>query len=105
MGINQCPPQPSPIEEGVKCVGCIPHPVLRTIFSHTGEKEEIYASPLHSSLKTRAAFTLSEVLITLGICECSPDKGAQNATYIGSAPGQTGEVIAGACCSAKYLME
>ena len=67
IGINQYPPQPSPIGEVVKCVGCIPHPVLRTIFSHTGEKEEIYASPLHSSLKTRAAFTLSEVLITLGI--------------------------------------
>ena len=75
--------------EGVQCVGCTPHPVLRTTFSHTGEKEEIVASPftLHSLLKhkaaftpaegathvahsnntRRAAFTLAEVLITLGI--------------------------------------
>ena len=75
--------------EWVQCVGCTPHLVLRTTFSHTGEKEEIFASPftLHSLLKhkaaftlaegathvahfdntRRAAFTLAEVLITLGI--------------------------------------
>ena len=55
--------------EWVQCVGCTPHLVLRTTFSHTGEKEEIFASPftLHSSLKRKAAFTLAEVLITLGI--------------------------------------
>ncbi len=46
-----------------------PHPVLRTTFSRTGEKDEIRSSrfTLHSSLKKRAAFTLAEVLITLGI--------------------------------------
>ena len=56
-------------EEGEKYVGCTPHPVLCTTFSHTVEKEEIDASPftLHLSLKKRAAFTLAEVLITLGI--------------------------------------
>ena len=75
--------------EGWKCVGCTPHPVLCTTFSHTVEKEEIDASPftLHLSVKKRAAFTLlegathvahshnirrvaftlAEVLITLGI--------------------------------------
>ena len=75
--------------EWVQCVGCTPHLVLRTTFSHTGEKEEIFVSPftLHSLLKhkaaftlaegathvahfdntRRAAFTLAEVLITLGI--------------------------------------
>ena len=39
------------------------------------------------------------------VCECSPDKGKKTAIYIGTAAGQTGEVISGACCSAKYLME
>ena len=55
--------------EGGKCVWCTPHPVLCTTFSHTVEKAEIDSShfPLHSSLKKRAAFTLAEVLITLGI--------------------------------------
>ena len=54
---------------GEKCVGCTPHPVLCTTFSHTVEKEEIDASPFthHLSLKKRVAFTLAEVLITLGI--------------------------------------
>ena len=74
---------------GEKCVWCTPHPLLRTTFSHTVEKEEIDASPftLHLSVKKRAAFTLdegathvahshnirrvaftlAEVLITLGI--------------------------------------
>ena len=56
-------------EEGEKYVGCTPHPVLCTTFSHTVEKEEIDTLPftLHLSLKKRAAFTLAEVLITLGI--------------------------------------
>ena len=66
---NQPSPHPSPIGEGVKCVECTPHPVLRTTFSHTGEKVEIRSSrfTLHTSLKKKAAFTLAEVLITLGI--------------------------------------
>ncbi len=38
------------------------------------------------------------------VCECSKDKGAKSADYIAGAGG-TGEVISGACCSAKYLME
>ena len=67
IGINQYPPQPSPIGEVVKCVGCTPDPVLRTTFSHTEDKEEIDASHFHSLLKTRAAFTFAEVLITLGV--------------------------------------
>ncbi len=39
------------------------------------------------------------------ICECSKDKGKKSATYIGDAAGSNGEVISGACCSAKYLLE
>ena len=56
---NRPSPLPSPIGEGVKCVG-------REI---KGEGEEIRYSrfTLHPSLKKRPAFTLAEVLITLGI--------------------------------------
>ena len=61
-GEKESSPHPSPIGEGVKCVECTPHPVLRTTFSHTGEKVEIRSSrfTLHPSLKKRAAFTLAE---------------------------------------------
>ncbi len=44
-----------------------PHPELRPTFSHTGANEKIDAFPLYSSMKKKAAFTLAEVLITLGI--------------------------------------
>ena len=44
-----------------------PHPVLRTTFSHAGEKEKIDAFSFYFSQKRKCAFTLAEVLITLGI--------------------------------------
>jgi len=37
-------------------------------------------------------------------CECSKDKGRKNGPYIADLGG-SGEVISGACCSSKYLME